>query len=311
MSYARGSNVFANPDYEAAGQIQNFDVGRDSRSAEEMIQEAVSVANQSDVVIATLGELSDMTGESQSRTDLEMPDVQRDLYKALLKTGKPVVLLYITGRPVAMRWEKANAPVIVETWFGGTEGAHAIADVVFGDRNPSGKLTTTFPQVTGQLPLTYARYRSGRPVSPESKFLKYNQNYMDVTMAPAYPFGYGLSYTTYKYGDLSLSANSMGKGGKVTASLTVTNTGNRAGDEVVQLYIHDLAASIIRPVKELKGFKRIHLEAGESKKVDFEINEDMLKFYNADLQFVSEPGDFEIMVGPNSSDVQTKNLTLN
>ncbi len=311
VSYARGSNVFANPDYEAAGQIQNFDVGRDSRSAEEMIQEAVNVAKNSDVVIATLGELSDMTGESQSRTDLEMPDVQRDLYKALLKTGKPVVLLYITGRPVAMRWEKANAPVIVETWFGGTEAAHAIADVVFGDRNPSGKLTTTFPQVTGQLPLTYARYRSGRPVPPESKFIKYNQNYMDVTMAPAYPFGYGLSYTTYKYGDLSLSANSMGKGGKVTASLTVTNTGKRAGDEVVQLYIHDLAASIIRPVKELKGFKRIHLEAGESQKVDFEINEDMLKFYNADLQFVSEPGDFEIMVGPNSSDVQTKNLTLN
>ncbi len=311
VSYARGSNVFANPDYEAAGQIQNFDVGRDSRSAEEMINEAVNVAKNSDVVIATLGELTDMTGESQSRTDLEMPDVQRDLYKALLKTDKPVVLLYLTGRPVAMRWEKANAPVIVETWFGGTEAAHAIADVVFGDRNPSGKLTTTFPQVTGQLPLTYARYRSGRPVAPESKFIKYSQNYMDVTMAPAYPFGYGMSYTTYKYGELSLSANSMGKDGKVTASLTVTNTGKRAGDEVVQLYIHDIAASIIRPVKELKGFKRIHLEAGESKKVDFEINESMLKFYNADLQFVSEPGDFEIMVGPNSNDVQTKNLTLN
>lgn len=310
VAYARGSNVFANPDYEAAGQIHNFDVGRDQRSAGEMIDEAVKVANNCDVVIACLGELSDMTGESQSRADLEMPDVQRDLYKALLKTGKPVVLLYITGRPVAMRWEKANAPVIVETWFGGTEAANAIADVVFGDRNPSGKLTTTFPQVTGQLPLTYARYRGGRPVDPNTKFIKYAQNYMDVTMAPAYPFGYGLSYTTYKYGDLTLSANSMGTADKVTASLTVTNTGNRAGDEVVQLYIHDIAASIIRPVKELKGFKRVHLEAGESKKVEFEISEPMLKFYNADLQFVSEPGDFEIMVGPNSSDVQTKKLTL-
>ena len=309
--YARGSNVFANPDWEAAGQIKNFDVGRDSRSAEDMIKEAVEVAKNSDVVIATLGELTDMTGESQSRADLEMPDVQRDLFKALLKTGKPVVLLYITGRPVAMRWEKANAPVIVETWHGGTEAAHAIADVVFGDRNPSGKLTTTFPQVTGQLPFTYARYRGGRPVDPNSKFIKYSQNYMDVTMAPAYPFGYGISYTTYKYGKLSLSANSMDKNGKVTASLTVTNTGNRAGDEIVQLYIHDIAASIIRPVKELKGFKRVHLDAGESKTVEFEISEPMLKFYNADLQFVSEPGDFEIMVGPNSMDVQTLKLTLN
>lgn len=309
--YARGSNVFANPDWEAAGQIKNFDVGRDSRSAEDMIKEAVEVAKNSDVVIATLGELTDMTGESQSRADLEMPDVQRDLFKALLKTGKPVVLLYITGRPVAMRWEKANAPVIVETWHGGTEAAHAIADVVFGDRNPSGKLTTTFPQVTGQLPFTYARYRGGRPVDPNSKFIKYSQNYMDVTMAPAYPFGYGISYTTYKYGKLSLSANSMDKNGKVIASLTVTNTGNRAGDEIVQLYIHDIAASIIRPVKELKGFKRVHLDAGESKTVEFEISEPMLKFYNADLQFVSEPGDFEIMVGPNSMDVQTLKLTLN
>ena len=309
--YARGSNVFANPDYEAAGQIKNFDVGRDPRSAEDMVKEAVEVAKNSDVVIAALGELTDMTGESQSRTDLEMPDVQRELFKALLKTGKPVVLLYITGRPVAMRWEKANAPVIVETWHGGTEAAHAIADVVFGDRNPSGKLTTTFPQVTGQLPLTYARYRGGRPVDPNSKFIKYAQNYMDVTMAPAYPFGYGISYTTYEYGKLSLSASSMGKDGKVTASLKVTNTGNRAGDEVVQLYIHDIAASIIRPVKELKGFKRVHLEAGESKTVEFEINEPMLKFYNADLQFASEPGDFEVMVGPNSSDVQTVKLTLN
>lgn len=310
VSYARGSNVFENPVYEEAGQIQNFDVGRDERSAEEMLNEAVEVARNSDVVIAALGELSDMTGESQSRADLEMPDVQRELYKALLKTGKPVVLLYVTGRPVAMRWEKANAPVIVETWFGGTEAAHAIADVVFGDRNPSGKLTTTFPQVTGQLPLTYARYRGGRPVDPNAKFVKYAQNYMDVTMAPAYPFGYGISYTTYKYGDLSLSSTTMAKGGKIMASLTVTNSGNRAGNEVVQLYIHDKAASIIRPVKELKGFKRVHLEAGESQKVEFEVTEDMLKFYNADLQFVSEPGDFDIMVGPNSSDVQTQKLTL-
>lgn len=309
--YARGSNVFANPDYEIAGQIKSGDVGRDPRSAEDMVKEAVEVAKNSDVVIAALGELGEMTGESMSRADLEMPDVQRELLKALLKTGKPVVLLYITGRPVAMRWEKANAPVIVETWYGGTEAAHAIADVVFGDRNPSGKLTTTFPQVTGQLPLTYARYRGGRPVDPNSKFIKFAQNYMDVTMAPAYPFGYGISYTTYEYGKLSLSASSMGKDGKVTASLTVKNTGNRAGDEVVQLYIHDIAASIIRPVKELKGFKRVHLEAGESKTVEFEISEPMLKFYNADLQFVSEPGDFDIMVGPNSSDVQTAKLTLN
>ncbi len=309
--YARGSNVFANPDYEIAGQIKSGDVGRDPRSAEDMVKEAVEVAKNSDVVIAALGELGEMTGESMSRADLEMPDVQRELLKALLKTGKPVVLLYLTGRPVAMRWEKANAPVIVETWYGGTEAAHAIADVVFGDRNPSGKLTTTFPQVTGQLPLTYARYRGGRPVDPNSKFIKFAQNYMDVTMAPAYPFGYGISYTTYKYGKLALSASSMGKDGKVKASLTVTNTGNRAGDEVVQLYIHDIAASIVRPVKELKGFKRVHLEAGESKTVEFEISEPMLKFYNADLQFVSEPGDFEIMVGPNSSDVQSVKLTLN
>lgn len=310
VSYARGSNIFENADYEAAGQIQNFDVGRDNRTAADMRSEAVELAKKSDVVIATLGELADMTGESQSRADLEMPDVQRELLKALLATGKPVVLLYTTGRPVAMRWEKANVPVMVETWFGGTEGAHAIADVVFGDRNPSGKLTTTFPQVTGQLPFTYARYRGGRPVEPGRKFVKYAQNYMDVDMGAAFPFGYGLSYTTYKYGKLALSAPSMDKSGKVVASVEVSNTGNRAGDEVVQLYLHDIAASIIRPVKELKGFKRVHLEPGESKKVEFEITEPMLRFYNADLKFVSEPGEFDVMVGANSSDVQTAKLTL-
>lgn len=311
VGYARGSNIFENADYEAAGQIKNFDVGRDPRTAGEMRSEAVELARNSDVVIATLGELADMTGESQSRADLEMPDVQRELLKALLATGKPVVLLYTTGRPVAMRWEKANAPVIVETWFGGTEAAHAIADVVFGDRNPSGKLTTTFPQVTGQLPLTYARYRGGRPVEPGRKFVKYAQNYMDVDMGPAYPFGYGLSYTTYKYGKLALSAASMGKDGKVVASVEVSNTGSRAGDEVVQFYLHDVAASIVRPVKELKGFKRVHLEPGESKRVEFEITEPMLRFYNASLEFASEPGDFDVMVGPSSADVQTARLTLN
>lgn len=307
--YAKGSNLMYDAQREAEATMFGREM-RDPRSAQELLDEALNVASQADVIVAAVGESSEMSGESSSRTNLEMPDAQRDLLTALKKTGKPIVLVYFAGRSTVMTWEQENFPAILNVWFGGSEAADAICDVVFGDVSPSGKLTTTFPKNVGQIPLYYNHLNTGRPLEAGKWFSKFRSNYLDIDNDPLYPFGYGLSYTTFRYGDLRLSNNSMNEKGKITASVTVTNTGSYDADEIVQMYIRDMVGSVARPVKELKGFERIHLKKGESRTVSFDITAEQLKFYNSALDWVCEPGEFEVMVGGNSRDVQTKKFSL-
>ncbi len=313
--HARGSNLDADSLFEERAGMFGKSLRRDSRPANVLIQEAIDIANQSDVVVVAAGESAEMSGESSSRSNIEIPQAQKDLINALLKTGKPVVLVLFTGRPLAIKWESENVPAILNVWFGGSEAGYAIADVLFGDVNPSGKLTTTFPQSVGQVPLYYAHKNTGRPLGEGQWFQKFRSNYLDVSNDPLYPFGYGLSYTNFSYSDITLSPSPLEsrllsggvrlKGNQtLTASVTVTNNGKYAGKEVVQLYIRDVAGSVTRPVKELKGFQKIDLKAGESKTVTFSITPNDLKFYNYDLKYGWEPGEFEIMIGGNSRDVK-------
>jgi len=308
--HSLGSNLLADPAYQERATMFGREIPRDNRSEQALIQEAVANAEKADVVVAALGESSEMSGESSSRTDLEIPDVQQRLLAALLKTGKPVVLVLFTGRPLALKWEAENVPAILNVWFGGTQAAPAIADVLFGDVNPSGKLTATFPQNIGQVPIYYSHKNTGRPLEEGKWFAKFRSNYLDVTNEPLFPFGYGLSYTTFSYGDIKLSAPSFKAGESLTATITVTNTGKYEGKEVVQLYTRDLVGSITRPVKELKGFQKISLKPGERKEVTFTLKAEDLKFYNADLQHVAEPGDFKLFIGSNSRDVKIADFKL-
>ncbi|HJE39078.1 MAG: beta-glucosidase BglX [Candidatus Amulumruptor caecigallinarius] len=308
--YAKGSNLVADPRLEADVTMFGREM-RDSRSEEELLAEAMEVAAGADVIIAAMGESSEFSGESSSRSDLRLPDVQKRLMEKLLATGKPVVMLNFSGRPTVMTWESEHVPAILNVWFGGSEAADAIADVVFGDVNPSGRLSATMPRNEGQIPIYYNHFNTGRPLAKDAdKFVKFRSNYLDVPVTPLYPFGYGLSYTEFKYGDIALSSDSLKDGETITATVTVTNTGRRKGDEVVQLYIRDLVGSVSRPVKELKGFERITLNPGESRDVTFTITPDMLKFYNFNLEYVNEPGEFDLMIGPNSSDVTTVRFNL-
>jgi len=301
--HSLGSNLLADAQYQERATMFGRDIPRDNRPESEIIAEAVKLAQQADVVVAALGESSEMTGEASSRTNIEIPEVQKHLLQALLKTGKPVVLVLFTGRPLALKWENENVPAILNVWFGGTEAANAIPDVLFGAVNPSGKLTATFPQNVGQVPLYYAHKNTGRPLAEGKWFSKFRSNYLDVSNDPLYPFGYGLSYTTFAYSNLKLSKNSLKAGESINASIEVKNTGTFEGKEVVQLYIQDLIGSSTRPVRELKGFQKISLKPGESKTVSFKITEEDLKFFNTDLKFIAEPGDFKIYVGGNSRDV--------
>ncbi len=308
---ARGSNFIADPEIEHRYvNVHNPTFTHDSRTEEEMIKEALEVAKKSDVIITTLGEASEFSGESSSVTDIQIPETQKNLLKALAKTGKPIVLLLFTGRPLALKWEDENIPAILNVWFPGSEAGNSIADVLFGDVNPSGKLSTTFPQNVGQIPLYYAHKNTGRPLGDDKWFKKFRSNYLDVSNDPLYPFGYGLSYTTFNYSDIKLSSSTLTKGKSITATVTLSNTGKYEGKEVVQLYIRDLVGSITRPVKELKGFQKVNLKAGESKTVTFSITEEDLKFYNSDLKFVAEPGDFKVFIGTNSRDVKEANFKL-
>lgn len=310
ITYAKGSNLISDAAYEERATMFGRSLNRDNRTDKEILDEALKVAANADIIIAALGESSEMSGESSSRTNLDLPDVQRTLLEALLKTGKPVVLTLFTGRPLTLTWEQEHVPAILNVWFGGSEAAYAIGDVLFGDVNPSGKLTMTFPKNVGQIPLFYNHKNTGRPL-PEGKwFEKFRSNYLDVDNDPLYPFGYGLSYTNFQYSDITLSAPTMGQDGSVTAMVTVTNTGKYDGAEVVQLYIRDLVGSITRPVKELKGFDKIFLKAGESKTVSFKITPELLRFYDYELNFVAEPGDFDIMIGGSSQSVKTAHLSL-
>ena len=307
VMYAKGCNVCYDAELEKNSTMFGREM-RDERPVDVMRDEAVRIAKECDVIVAAMGEPSEMSGESSSRSDLSILDAQKDLLLALKATGKPIVLLNFSGRATVMDWEVENISTILNVWFGGSEAADAICDVVFGDVSPSGKLTVTMPRNVGQIPIYYNHLNTGRP-NPKW-FSKYTSNYLDVPNDPLFPFGYGLSYTTFNYGPMTLSSNSMTPSGNITARVTVTNAGNREGTEVVQLYIRDMVGSIARPVQELKGFERISLKPGESRVVNFTINADLLKFYNKDLEYVCEPGEFDVMIGPNSRDVQHKTFTL-
>ena len=285
-------------------------LNRDNRTDQELLDEALAVAARADVIVAALGESSEMSGESSSRSDIGIPDTQRRLLEALLQTGKPVVLTLFAGRPMTLDWEQENVPAILNVWFGGSEAAYAIGDVLFGDVNPSGKLSMTFPRNVGQIPLYYNHKNTGRPLEQGHWFTKFRSNYLDVPNEPLYAFGYGLSYTTFQYSDIRLDKKQMNQNGEITATVTLTNTGSRDGAEVVQLYLRDRVGSITRPVQELKGFQKVFLKAGESREVSFKITADLLKFYDYDLDFVCEPGDFDVMIGGSSDRVKTARITL-
>ena len=272
--------------------------------------EAISVAKDADIIIMSVGEARDMTGEAKSKSNIHLPGVQEELIKAIMATGKPVIVLISAGRPLIFNWTADNVPAILYTWWLGTKGAEAIADVLFGDYNPSGKLPMSFPGTEGQIPIYYNYYNTGRPATSDSDRF-YRSAYIDFSIYPKFAFGYGLSYTSFNYSNINLSSTSLKSGQKLTASAVVTNTGKYDGTEVVQLYIRDMVGSVVRPVKELKGFQKIILKAGESKTVSFTITIEDLKFYNNDLKYDWESGEFEIMIGTSSKDVKTAKLTWN
>lgn len=307
--YAKGSNLDADEVLETNATLFGKSLHRDKRSAEALRDEALRIAKSADVIVAAVGESAEMSGEASSRVSIEIPETQRDLIKALLKTGKPLVLVLFTGRPLVLKWEEENVPAILNVWFGGSEAGDAIADVLFGDVNPSGKLTTTFPQHVGQVPIHYAHKNTGRPLAGKW-FQKFQSNYLDVSNDPVYPFGYGLSYTTFSYNDLSLDKTSLKANDSIRVSVNVTNAGSRDGAEVVQLYIRDLVGTVTRPVKELKGFQKVMLKAGETRTITFTITSEELSFYNNELNWVTEPGKFHVFVGSNSRDVKQAEFEL-
>ncbi|MBO0720505.1 MAG: beta-glucosidase BglX [Blastocatellia bacterium] len=264
------------------------------------IAEAAKIARESDAVVIAAGESAGMSGEASSRSSLDLPGRQLELIKAVQATGKPAVIVLMNGRPLTINWVAQNSPAILETWFPGTEGGSAIADVLFGDVNPGGKLPVTFPRDVGQVPIYYNHKNTGRPPDANNK---YTSKYLDAPWTPLYPFGYGLSYTKFRLSNLRLSAERIAANESLTASIDVENTGKCAGDEVVQLYLRDLAASLTRPVQELKGFQRITLRSGEKRRIEFEITAKQLGFWNGENRFVVEPGKFKVMVGNNSVDL--------
>lgn len=305
--YAKGCNILG--DSVLVKKLNAFggNIELDPRTPGQLVDEAVTTANKADVVVVALGETCGMSGEAASRSDLNIPENQRPLLEALLKTGKPVVLLLSNGHPLTLTWEDTHVPAILETWFLGTEAGNAIADVLFGDYNPAGKLTMSFPRVVGQIPVYYNHKNTGRPFNEANK---YSSKYLDVANDPLYPFGYGLSYTRFTYSNLQLDATKLSPGKTLGVTVTVTNSGNYDGEEVAQLYLRDLVGSVTRPVKELKGFEKVMLRKGESKTLHFNITPEDLKFYDKDMKWTSEPGDFTVFVGGNSRDVSSADFTL-
>lgn len=306
VKYAEGCHYSYDPELE---KHFLWNDSASTRSHKELLDEALATARWADVVVAVLGETKEMTGEAASMCNIEMQASQRDLLEALLKTGKPVVLLLANGRPMALKWEQENVPAIMDIWFPGSEAGDAICDVLFGDKAPMGHLTTTFPQHAGQLPIYYNHKNTGRPIG-ENDYAKYTSGYLDVTNAPLYPFGYGLSYTTFEMSDIDLSSPTMNADGSIDATVIVTNTGTREGTALIQLYTRDLIASVTRPVQELKGFQHCTLKPGASTPVKFTITPDMLRFYDSQLNYINEKGDFDLMIGFNCRDVKHETFTL-
>jgi len=297
IQYEKGANLSDDPELVRKLNEHKGMIEIDSRTPDEMIKDAVKIAKKADVVVAVLGESQGMSGEAASRAFIGLPESQSRLLKALVETKTPVVLVLMNGRPLTLTWEDENVAAILETWFLGTVAGDAIADVLSGEVNPSGRLPVSFPRSIGQIPIYYAAEHTGRPMDPHQK---YSSKYLDEKNEPLYPFGYGLSYTTFKYGKIDLSKTRMSPKEKIKAWIEVKNTGSREAEETVQLYLQDLVASMSRPIKELKNFKKVNLAPGESKKVEFEISVDDLKFYDKDLKKIYEPGQFKVMIGPNS-----------
>lgn len=309
VTYAKGCNALSDSILEQKVSIGNV-LERDGRSEKAMLDEALKLANESDIIIAAMGELSEMSGEGASRADITIPEPQKELLKALHATGKPVVLVLFTGRPLVLTWEDSHIPSILNVWFAGSEAGDAIADVLTGKVNPSGKLPVSFPYHIGQLPISYNQKNTGRPMPAGISYIKYRSNYQDIPNEPLYSFGHGLSYTAFEYSDISLSADKIDMNGSLTAQVTVTNKGKVTGKEVVQLYINDVFSTSTRPMKELKGFEKIELAPGESRKVAFEITPELLSYYNHALEYVCEPGEFEIMIGGDSRNIQKAKIVV-
>ena len=308
LLYAQGCNLTHEEDLQRAAEFGKTIPRVNAAKAK---AEALAIAQKADIIVCAMGECADFSGESSSRATLEMPDAQRELLEELVKVGKPIVLLNFAGRPTVLTWEEQHVDAIMNVWFAGSEAGDAIADVLFGDAAPSGRLTVTMPQALGQVPLYYNHLNTGRPVEKGfNKYRKYASNYLEVRNEPLYPFGYGLTYTTFSYSNLQLSQNTMHADGSVEASIVVKNTGQREGDEVVQLYIHQQASSIARPVKELRGFQRIHLKAGEQRRVTFCIDREHLQYLNSLGEPVLESGRFDIMIGGNSDDTLSQTLMV-
>jgi beta-glucosidase len=307
--YAKGANISDDSMLVTRTNKLGMEIEPETRTAQAMIDEAVAAASQADVVVAVLGEAADMSGESSSRSDISLPESQENLLKALVKTGKPVVLVLFNGRPLILKWESDHIQAILDTWFGGTEAGNAIADVLFGNYNPSGKLSMTFPVSQGQIPIYYNAKNTGRPYSTGDPNTKFKSDYLDITNDPLYPFGFGLSYTKFSYSPLTLSNPNISAAHPVQVKLTVTNNGNFDGEETVQLYIRDMVASVTQPIKELKKFHKLFLKKGERREVIFTLTTDDLKYVNSDLKWVYDPGAFKIFVGGNSRDVMEADLS--
>jgi len=307
--YAKGANLSDDTIFAKRVNVFGPEIESEKRSTQEMLDEAIDAANKADVVVAVMGEAADMTGESSSMINLSLQESQENLLKALVKTGKPIVLVLFTGRPLTLAWENEHVNAILNTWFAGTEAGNAIGDVLFGNYNPSGKISISFPRNVGQIPIYYNHKVTGRPYQ-EGDWPKFKSNYLDAPNDPLYPFGYGLSYTSFSYGDIKLNSATITKNQILKANITITNSGKYDGEETVQLYIRDMVGSITRPVKELKGFQKVILKAGESKTLSFGLTVEDLKFFNKDLQWVAEPGDFKVFIGSNSRDVKEADFKL-
>lgn len=307
--YAKGSNISDDPKFAEKINVFGPKIFIDERSPEQMLREAVAVSKRADVIVALVGEASEMTGESSSRSDISMPDPQKKLLDELAKIGKPLVVVNLSGRPMTIAPEVELADAFLQVWHAGVETGNALADVIYGDYNPSGKLTATFPRNVGQIPIYYSIRNTGRPQGGDT-FMKFKSNYLDVPNTPLFSFGYGLSYTSFEYKNLSLSKSTITDSDEITVSVEVSNTGDFDGEEVVQLYVRDLVASVTPPLRLLKGFEKVFIKKGETKKVEFNLSTDDLAFYHSDLSFYAEPGEFTVFVGGNSDAALSTNFSL-